>query len=165
METGRRAGIEPGDAAPHGRDAQFVTPQLFQVHVGDFQLAAGARLQALAHVVDLLVIPLTPRRRVGRLGFFFDADRFDLAVKLDNTLTLWVGDAVGEDVGAAAELGVGVDDIVAPVENIIAQDQADRLTVDEVLGDEESLSDAAGRRLLPVAELHPPSLAIAQERL
>ena len=50
------------------------------------------------------------------------------------------------------------------IEDVVTQDQAARLTGNEVSADQERVRQAAGRRLLDIAEPQSPLAAVTQER-
>ena len=56
----RRAGVEPGVAAPHAFDGQLPALEIDAVQVGDFQLAARRRLQPGGDVRRLSVVEIEP---------------------------------------------------------------------------------------------------------
>src|SRR5260221_9714916 len=62
----RRAGVEPGEAAPELLDLEPLRPQILVVEIGDLELAARRRLQSRGNLGDLLVVEIETGDRIVR---------------------------------------------------------------------------------------------------
>ena len=153
-------GVEPGEAAAQDLDFQLAVLQEGLVHARDFELPAGAGLDPLGDLDDLVGVEVEADDRVVALrvrGLFFDAQAVAPAVEFGDAVALGVGDPVAKDGGLLGFPGVfhrllqQLDKAVA-VENVVAEDHADAVVADEVLADEEGLGEAVRGGLLGVRE-------------
>ena len=169
-------GVQPGEATAQDLDFQLAVLQEGLVHARDFELAAGAGLDALGDLDDLVGVEVEADDRVVALrvrGLLFDAQAVAPAVEFRDAVALGVGDPVAEDgglgegrffaalrmTGRALRMTGGVfhrllqqlDEAVA-VEDVVAEDHADAVVADEVLADEEGLGEAVRGGLLGIRE-------------
>ncbi|MNH05751.1 hypothetical protein D3C79_650950 [compost metagenome] len=140
------------------------------VDVGDFQLATWRRLDVLGDVHHIVVVEVQAGhciRRLGFGGFFFDRQGATVLIEVDHTETLRVFDQVAEHGGASGLLD-GAQQLLAEtlaMENVVAQNQADRIVSDELFTDQESLGQSVGRGLFGVADFDAELAAVAQQLL
>ena len=155
------AGVQPRVAAAQGHDGQRPLLQVHLVERGDLELAAGRRLDLVrlgGHVARVEVQAGDGVGALGALGLLLDGDGPPLAVELHDAEALGVVHVVAEDRGAA-RLSVldGARQVArqaVAVEDVVAEHQRARLTVNEILADGEGLGQAVGRGLLGVGEVH-----------
>lgn len=85
-------------------------------------------------------------------------------VELDDAVALRVGDVVRED-DAAGGVGVLLQRVAQPgaVEDVVAQNQADLVGVDEIRADDEGVREPARFRLDGVLEPAAQPAAVAEE--
>ncbi len=91
-------------------------------------------------------------------------DALAVGTELENAVALRVGYPKPEDhrtVGVCEALELLAETV--PVEDVVAQDEGDRVVGDELLTDEEGVSQAARLGLLGVAEGAPPLRSVAQQ--
>src|ERR1043166_3298643 len=165
----RRAGVEPGDAAPQQRDVQCPAGEIRLVHVGDLELSPRRGLQAFGDVHHVSVVEIQPRDgvvRLGPLGLLLDAQRALLRVELHHPVPLRVFHAVGEDGRALAPRGRVRQRRPQPsaIENVVAQDQRARAPRHELTPDDERLRQSFRLGLLGVTHVEPQPRAIAEQR-
>ena len=86
-----------------------------------------------------------------------------LRVELHHAIALRVVDVIAEDGRAALEVGKGLVKAVAAVEDVVAEDQRDRVLADEALGDQKRLGDALRLGLLAIINGQPPGAAVAEQ--
>ena len=91
-------------------------------------------------------------------------------IEFGDSVALGVLDAVAEDGGLGLLLG-GADGLAeysrepGTVEDVVAEDQADRILSDELLPDQKGLGQSVGRGLLGVAHPHAEIGPVAQQAL
>ena len=90
-----------------------------------------------------------------------------LFVELHHPVTGRVLDSVREDHGTFHQLGAHPQLVpqARPIEDVVSQDQADRLVFDKIPSKQESIRQAARHFLLLVDELDAPLLAASQKAL
>ena len=142
-----RAGVEPGVAASELLDGELAHLEVAAIEVGDLQLAARRRRQILRQLDDALIVEVEPRHgevRLRLLRLLLDADGAPAPVEVDDAVALRVVHAVGEDGGAALARAGAVQRVgeAVAVEDVVAEDEADRTAADEVRADQEGLGDA-----------------------
>src|SRR5262245_34625226 len=98
-----RAGIEPGVSAPQSDHAELAGLEVAAVHVGDFQLPPGRRLERLRDAHDLAVVEVQagyrkPRLRPRRL--LLDAHCAAVSAELYDAVAFRVLHLIREDRGA-----------------------------------------------------------------
>ena len=155
------AGVQPRVSAAQGDHGQRPLLQVHPVEVGNLQLAAGRGLDPVrlgGHVARVEVQAGDGVGALGLVGLLLDGDGPPLAVELHDAEALGVVDVVAEDRGAA-RLGVldGARQVArqaVAVEDVVAEHEGARLTVNEILADGEGLGQAVGRGLLGVGEVH-----------
>ena len=162
------AGVEPGVAAAHGLDVEFVAREVGFVDVGDLELTARRRLDLLRDIDDVLVVEVEARHgEVGlRRGWLFlEAHGLALLVKLDDAVALRVADVVGEDRRAVRLCGRALHHHgeVGAVEDVVAQDERTALAREELLPDQERLCESLRFRLHGVRDGDAPLRAIAEQ--
>lgn len=166
------AGVQPRVAAAEGDHGQRPLLQVHLVERGDLELAAGRRLHPMrlgGHVARVEVQAGDGVGALGALGLLLDGDGPPLAVELHDAEALGVVHVVAEDRGAA-RLGVldGARQVArqaVAVEDVVAQHQRARLTVNEVLADGEGLGQAVRARLLGVGQVHAVARAVPEQAL
>lgn len=172
VEALHGAGVQPRVAAAEGHHGQRPLLQVHLVERGDLQLAAGRRLDLMrlgGHVARVEVQAGDGVGALGALGLLLDGDGPPLAVELHDAEALGVVHVVAEDRGAA-RLGVldGARQVArqaVAVEDVVAEHQRARLTVNEILADGEGLGQAVGRGLLGVGEVHAVARAVPEQAL
>src|SRR5215212_8545656 len=138
------------------------------VHVRDFELAAPRRLERLDDAEDVAVVHVDADDRVVRLRLLrllLDADHA-AAVEFGDAEALRVVDLLQEYLGAAALVSVrahGLADVA--LDDVVAQDDADRLAVGERLAEVERRRDAALALLIGVVEVAQAEVAPVLEEL
>ena len=165
------ARIEPGEAAAEGQHAEFAVLEEGVVDRGDLQFATGRRLDLLGDTDHLVGIEIQSHHGVVALGlrrFFLDAFGPAVGVERHHAVALRIAHPAAEDRGFGTLLGVrhGLLEQVfesGTVEDIVAQDHADRVAADEFFSDDESLCQAVGRRLFGIAETDAIVGAVAQQ--
>ena len=93
-----RARVQPGNAAAQARDPQLASAEIFEIHVGDLDLASGRRLQPLGDPDDVGIVEIQPGDgpiRLRNAGLLLETERTPLAVELDNAVTLRILLCVG----------------------------------------------------------------------
>ena len=166
------AGVQPRVPAAQRHDGQRPLLQVHLVERGDLELAAGRRLHPVrlgGHVARVEVQAGDGVGALGALGLLLDGDGPPLAVELHDAESLGVVHVVAEDRGAA-RLGVlhGTRQVArqaVAVEDVVAEHQGARLTVNELLADGEGLRQAVGARLLGVGEVHAVARAVPEQAL
>ena len=155
------AGVQPRVSAAEGHDRQRPLLQVHLVERGDLQLASGRGPDLVGLGGDVARVEVQAGDGVGALGLgglLLDGDGTALAVELHDAEALGVVHVVAEDRGAA-RLGVldGARQVArqaVAVEDVVAEHEGARLTVNEILADGEGLGQAVGRGLLGVGEVH-----------
>lgn len=166
------AGVQPRVAAAQGDDGQRPLLQVHPVEVGDLQLAAGRGPHLVRLGGDVARVEVQAGDGVGALGLgglLLDGDGPPLAVELHDAEALGVVHVVAEDRGAA-RLGVldGARQVAGQavsVEDVVAQHERARLTVNELLADGEGLRQAVGAWLLGIGEVHAVARAVPKQAL
>src|SRR3954447_14685800 len=163
------AGVQPRRAPFQDGHGQLLPPEILVVDRGDLQLAAGAGPDPGGDLDHLVVVEVEPRDGVGALGLgrlLLDGDDPAAVVELHHAVVTRVGHVVGEDV-AAAGLGVAAQVLTEAdaVEDVVAENERDRLIADEVRADDEGLGQALGPRLDGVGQLDPDVGAVAEQPL
>lgn len=166
------AGVEPRVASAQGDDRQRPLLQVHLVERGDLQLAARGRLHPMCLGGDIARVEVQAGNGVGALGLgglLLDGDGPPLAVELHDAEALGVVHVVAEDRGPT---GLGVLDgarqvarQAVAVEDVVAENQGARLTVNELLADGERLGQAVGARLLGVGEVDAVARAVPEQAL
>lgn len=166
------AGVEPRVAAAQGDHGQRPLLQVHLVERGDLQLPAGRRLDLVGLGGDVARVEVQAGDGVGALGLgglLLDGDGPALAVELNDAEALGVVHVVAENRGAA-RLGVldGARQVArqaVAVEDVVAEHEGARLTVNELLADGEGLRQAVGARLLGVGEVDAVARAVPEQAL
>lgn len=163
-------GVEPGVAAAHGLDVEFVAREVGLVDVGDLELTARRWLYRLRDVDDVLVVEIEARH--GKVGLWLgwlllEAHGLALLVELDDAVALGVADIVGKDRRAVRLRGRALhhDSEVRAIEDIVAQDERTALAREELLTDQERLREAFRLRLHGVRNRDAPLRAVAKQPL
>ena len=166
------AGVQPRVAAAQGDDGQRPLLQVHLVERGDLQLAAGrgpylARLGG--HVARVEVQAGDGVGALGLGGLLLDGHGPPPRVELHDAEALGVVHVVAEDRGPP-RLGVldGARQVAGQavsVEDVVAQHERARLTVNELLADGEGLRQAVGARLLGIGEVHAVARAVPEQAL
>ena len=95
-------GVEPGEAAAQDLDFQLAVLQEGLVHARNFEFAAGAGLDPLGDLDDLVGVEVEADDRIVALrvrGLLFDAQAVAPVVEFGDAVALGVGDPVAEDGG------------------------------------------------------------------
>ena len=166
------AGVQPRVVAAEGHHGERPLLQIHLVERGDLQLAACGGLHlggAGGHVARVEVQAGDGVGALGLGGLLLDGDGPPLAVELHDAEALGVVHVVAEDRGAA-RLGVldGARQVArqaVAVEDVVAQHEGARLTVNELLADGEGLGQAVRRGLLGVGEVHAVARAVPEQAL
>ena len=166
------AGVQPRVAAAEGDDRQRPLLQVHLVERGDLQLAAGRGLDPMRLGCHVARVEVQAGDGVGALGpggLLLDGDGPPPRVELHDAEALGVVHVVAEDRGPT---GLGVLDgarqvarQAVAVEDVVAQHQGARLTVDELLADGEGLRQAVRAGLLCVGEVHAVARAVPEQAL
>lgn len=156
-----RAGIEPGVAAAHGLDVELVAREVGLVDVGDLEFTARRWLYRLGDIDDVLIVEIKTRHGEIRLWLgwlFLEAHSLALLVELDDAVALGVADVVGKDRRAVRLRGRALhhDGEVGAIEDIVAQDERTALAREELLADQERLSESLRLRLHGVRDGDAP---------
>ena len=161
------ARVQPGGTPRQHLDLQAALLQVVPVDVGDLVLPARRPGQPARHVHHVGAIEVEPRhgevrRRVLRL--LLEADRAAVGVEVDHPVLARIGHPVGEhraavEVGEPAQLRTHA----GAVEDVVAQDQRDRLVADVVRAQHERLRQPLRGGLLDVAQRDPELAAVAQQ--
>lgn len=162
------AGIEPGCTATKKLYAQEAFVKIEAVEVRDLELTTSRRLERAGERDDLVVVEVEARHCVVRarlLGLLFEAEDVALFVELDDAVALGVFDVIAKHRRALAPLGHLLQRIreAVAVEEIVAEDERDRVFADEVGADEKRLGEALWAQLLGVGETHADVAAVAQQ--
>ena len=166
------AGVQPRVAAAEGHHGQRPLLQVHLVERGDLQLAAGRGPHLVrlgGHVARVEVQAGDGVGALGLGGLLLDGDGPPLAVELHDAEALGVVHVVAEDRGPP-RLGVldGARQVAGQavsVEDVVAQHERARLTVNELLADGEGLRQAVGARLLGIGEVHAVARAVPEQAL
>jgi len=164
------AGVEPGHAPTHQLHLQLAFFEIHPVEIGDFQLAAvgGPHLAgALYHGVVVEVEAGHGKAGAGFGGFFLQAEHPAIGIELHHAVALRVAHGVGEDGGPAAVAVAGgeLGHQVVAVEEVVAQHQGGRRTLQEAGADQEGLGQACGAGLYGVVNGNAPGTAVAEQAL
>src|SRR5262249_24294120 len=152
-------------SAAHHLAPELPALEVPAINIRNFQLSPGRGLQAFRHPDDLVIVKVNAGDGVSRLGLlrlFFERNRAAMRIEFDYTITLGISHGVGKD-GSAGGLRCGIALIVrefVSVENVVAQDQATGVIVDETLTNDERLRQAVRRRLDGVLEFESPIAAV-----
>jgi len=168
VEGSAGAGIEPGEASREFLDPEGAAAEVLHVDVGDLEFSAGGRLQVPGDGDDVVVVEVQARDGIAAawfLGLFLDGQGAAGLVELHDAVPFGVMDAVSEDGCTALEFGEGPVEGIAPGEDVVAQDEGDRVIADERGGDEEGLGDAFGFGLRGVGEPNAELGAVAEKGL
>ena len=166
------AGVQPRVAAAEGHHGQRPLLQVHLVERGDLQLAAGRGLDPMGLGGHVARVEVQAGDGVGALGLgwlLLDGDGPALPVELHDAEALGVVDVVAEDRGPP-RIGVldGARQVArqaVAVEDVVAQHEGARLTVNELLADGEGLGQAVRRGLLGVGEVHAVARAVPEQAL
>lgn len=172
VEALHGAGIEPRVAASEGDDGQRPLLQVHLVERGDLQLAAGRRLDLVGlggHVARVEVQAGDGVGALGLGGLLLDGDGPPPRIELHDAEALGIVHVIAEDRGPP-RLGVldGARQVAGQavsVEDVVAQHERARLTVNELLADGEGLRQAVGARLLGIGEVHAVARAVPEQAL
>ena len=166
------AGVQPRVAAAQGDDGQRPLLQVHLVERGDLELAAGRGPDLMSlggHVARVEVQAGDGVGALGLGGLLLDGDGPPLAVELHDAEALGVVHVVAEDRGTArlrvldGLLQVAAEAVA--VEDVVAEHERARLTVNELLADGEGLRQAVGARLLGIGEVHAVARAVPEQAL
>src|SRR5439155_1053623 len=139
--------------------------QVRRVDRGDLQLPPGTGTQAPRDVDHRVVVEVQARHYVAGprlVRLLLDAQHVAVGVELHDAVVLRVGHRVGEDHAARdARVPAQRRAEALAVEDVVAEDQRDRLVADEVRGDDERLGDALRPGLRGVyPDLAPASVTV-----
>lgn len=172
VETLHGAGVQPRVAAAQGDDGQRPLLQVHLVERGDLQLAAGRGPHLVrlgGHVARVEVQAGDGVGALGLGGLLLDGHGPPPRIELHDAEALGVVHVVAEDRGPP-RLGVldGARQVAGQavsVEDVVAQHERARLTVNELLADGEGLRQAVGARLLGIGEVHAVARAVPEQAL
>ena len=166
-----RARVQPREAALKRLHLQLAALQETLVHARDLKLPARRGFDTPGHIHDLVGVEVETHHRVVRFRVFrFLLDRQAVArsVELRNPVALRVVDPIAENCGLAILLGRA--DCLAKktrearaVEDVVAQNQADRIVPVEIRADQARLRKTVRGRLLGIADANPVVGAVAQQ--
>ena len=115
-----------------------------------------------------MIIEIESHSRVlafGFLRFLFDTQGLPGSIELHNTVTLWITHTIGEHLGALCQTGgllqTGCQSVT--IKNIVPEDQAGRLAIQEAAPDQEGFSQPAGGWLLRILNIQPQLTAVTQQ--
>ena len=159
-------GVHPGAGVDLGE--QPAAGDVVVEHVGDLELAAAGGRQALDHVERVRSQEVDADRDQVRLRLrrlLLEPHDLALRVELRDAEPLRVGDLVQEGPGAPGAglegLGRGLEPVAA--EDVVAQDDAERVVADEVAGEPDRVRDAEGAALVAIRQLEAEVPAVAQQ--
>src|SRR5262249_42062656 len=112
--------------------------------------ATGRWFQRPSDFHNLVVIQVEAGHGVIALrvfGLFFDGNSLSLTIKLHHSVALWIRHLVTEYDRSFPEFLKGAPKRVGAVEDVVSQDQDDRVLSKERLGDQESLGNSSRVRL------------------
>ena len=163
-------GIQPGGTAAHAFNTQLALLEIDVVHIGDLQLATGRWLDLFGDLHHLIVIEVEAGHRIVGLRLnrlLFDGNRCAFPVKLHHAIAFRILHVVAKHGGAIGLLGRLLQGLAQAVtmENIVPQDQADRVIADKLLTDKEGLSQPIWTGLYRILDTDAPLTAIAQNAL
>lgn len=168
QQRARRAGVEPGHTAAETFDTEFTALEVGVVQRRDLKLTSVRRSQRLRQLDDAAIVEVQAgdgdvRRCGGRL--LDDTADASLGIELDDAEPFRVSDFVAEDDGAGREFGRRAKNRGEPMseEDVVAEDQADRIIGDEHFADEERLREATRFRLDRIGDRYAPLRAVAEE--
>src|SRR5512133_1801756 len=162
------SGIEPGDSAPKALNRQFTTTQVIEIDVGNFEFTAGRRGYRLCRCNDVFIIQVQAGDGIIGLGLFrlfIDTNHPAGGIEFNHAVALRIVYLIAEDACATLKFRHDTVQIHLAVEDVVAQDQADRLVIDELLTNQKSLCNTFRFRLHLVTELDAPARTIAQQSL
>ena len=163
-----RARVEPSIAAPHLLEEYLAARHVEAVEIGDSILAARRPLQQSGEIDDLFIVEReTGYSEVGLplCGLLFDADRASLGVEFDDATVFGIVFAVGENRRDALALRrTRTKRLKARAkEDIVAKDERNWPTGDELPADFEGLSQAFGPRSFDIFDLNREQRSVAQQ--
>ena len=166
------AGVQPRVAAAQGDDGQRPLLQVHLVECCDLELAACGRLHPMrlgGHVARVEVQAGDGVGALGLGGLLLDGDGPPPRIELHDAEALGIVHVIAEDRGPP-RLGVldGARQVAGQavsVEDVVAQHERARLTVNELLADGEGLRQAVGARLLGIGEVHAVARAVPEQAL
>src|SRR2546423_823622 len=161
-----RAGVSPPPVqlVP----GHLAAPDVDVIHVRYLKLAAPRRPEGLDDLEHVHVIHINPYDGVPGLrlrGLLLDAQDFP-TVEFGHAEALWVGHLLEKDFRAAALVSVrprGLADVL--LDDVVAEDDADRLAVGERLAQGERRGDAALALLVRVVDVLEAEVAPVLEEL
>ena len=166
------AGVQPRVAAAEGHHGQRPLLQVHLVERGDLELAAGRGPHFVRLGCHVARVEVQAGDGVGALGFgglLLDGDGPAPRIELHDAEALGIVHVIAEDRGPP-RLGVldGARQVAGQavsVEDVVAQHERARLTVNELLADGEGLRQAVGARLLGIGEVHAVARAVPEQAL
>ncbi len=173
-ETGRLLqglvgpGIEPCIATTQTLNQELVGLKVPFVQIGNFELATLRRRQAGGISRRIFVVEIQSGDRVvgtGMLWFFLDAQDPEIIIEFDDTISFRITNPVSKNRGTVLPARCIFQHITqsTAMKNIVAQDEATGMAVEERLGNDEGLSQAFRLLLDGIIQLKTPLAAIAQQ--
>ncbi len=162
------AGVEPGDPPFQLLDPQQPLLEVGQVEVSDLQLAPGRGFEGGGQLDHPAVVDVESGDGIVRLGvgrFLLDADGAARGVEFHHPVALGVDHRVTEDQCAFGKFGEDPLQAHAPVEDVVAENQADVVAGDEIGADLERLGDSLRFGLHGVLDRNAPLTPVTQQAL
>ena len=166
-----RPRIQPRETPAQGPNLQLSVRKETLVNRRDLQLSARGRLDAFGHFHDLVRIEIEAHDRVVRfrmLRLLLDGKAVSRFVEFCNSITLRIVHPVTEH-RSVAILFDRADRLpehsreARSVEDIVAQDKAHRIPADELLTDQECLSQTVRGGLFGILQTDSIIRAVAQQ--
>src|SRR5690606_28519872 len=151
--------VEPGNSPIEELDVQISPIQIDPVDVGDLELASVRRADGRGDIDDILVVDVEAGHRILRLRLgrlLLERDDPAVPIELNHSVTLRVPHRVSEHECARLEAGDDLLQSGPPVEDVVAEDESHRITVDEVGADDEGLGDSLRLGLNRVGDVDTP---------
>ena len=164
------AGIQPGGTAAHALHPQRAALQIDIVDIGDLQLAARRRFDLLGNLDHIVVVEIETgdgvvRLRLGR--FLLNRDRLPLLVELHHAVALRILHVIAKYRGSARLAGRLLQRLAqtVAVEDVVAEDQTDRVVTNKRLANQKCLRQPIRTRLHRVLDRQPPLAAVTENAL
>jgi len=164
------ARVEPRRATRQRLQPRAPGLDIHVVHVSDLELAARRGFQLGCDIEHFIVEEVQARDgqlALWALGLFLYAEELTTRPELSHAVPLGIFDLVAEE-QRAIELPARLSQLLpkaGAVEDVVAEDQTDRIRPDEISTDDERLGQAVRRCLNRVAEAHAQVFAGAQQAL
>src|SRR5467141_1455746 len=162
-----RAGIKPGESTPENLNREIAARKVRPVELGDFEFAAGGRLEVCRQLDDIGIIEIQSGHRIVGLrfrGLLFKRCGSAIRREGDHAITFRVTNVICEHrraFAAPASLLQTRDEVVT-VKDVVAEDQSAMAPRNESAADNERLGQAIRAWLHLVLKVQSPLMAIAE---